>query len=99
MKVEELRLLLKDIVRETMREELREILTEAVQIASTPETQQPRQKIQFQTPSWVTEMQQQHLPKSPVPAHPEMGKGHDTMMEMLQATANNMTSQDLSNFM
>ena len=36
MKVEELRLLIKEVVQETMREELNSILTEAVKIASTP---------------------------------------------------------------
>lgn len=95
MKVEELRILIKEVVRETMREELSSILTEAVKIASVPETQ-PAPRIQFQTPQWVTEMQQQ-TPKPSTP-HPVMGNGQNAMMKMLQETAANMTHQDLNNF-
>lgn len=103
MKVDELRLLIKEVVRETMREELNSILTEAVQIASTPSatvipSQQP--KPHFPTPDWVKDLQvaetQQPVSTQHVSTpNPVMRKNP---MDLLRETARGMTSQDLSNF-
>lgn len=106
MKIEELRLLIKEVVQETMREELSSILTEAVKIASTPEQQTivsstgPRTTPKFTTPEWVKELAvpgtvtETYHPKPS--SSPAMKKDP---MSILAATAKSMTREDLNNFM
>lgn len=96
MKVEELRLLIKEVVRETMQEELRQILTEAVQIASNPNpTSAPVQRLHFEEPAWVKELKVADTPSQPIQ---EVRKGPKSPLDLLKETAKGMTSADLSNF-
>ena len=106
MKIEELRLLIKEVVQETMREALSSILTEAVKIASTPSQQPvisstgPRQPLNLPTPDWVRELAvpgtvtETYQPKPS--SSPAMKKDP---MSILAATAKSMTREDLNNFM
>ena len=100
MKVEELRLLVKDVVRETMREELRDILVEAVQIASTPgaDTPSAASKPHFQTPDWVKDLEVKAAQGVERQMVQESSQGVKSPMDMLKDTAKHMTSADLSNF-
>lgn len=103
MKIEELRLLIKDVVRETMREELSSILTEAVKIASTPTvTEQHTQKPTFSTPNWVQELgkqSQQVIPEQRQYSAPSDGVSlRKDPMSLLAETARTMTSVDMQNF-
>lgn len=94
--------MIKEVVQETMREELRSILTEAVQIASTPSQvtiAEPAPRPHFETPSWVKELSsQQPVAENYVP-RPNSGPSlKKDPMAILAETAKGMTRQDLSNF-
>lgn len=103
MKIEELRLLIKEVVQETMREELSSILTEAVKIASTPTQQAPvvaSRPLNLAPPEWVKD-----LPAAPVVAESSRpASSHGPMMQkdpmaLLAETAKGMSREDLKNFM
>ncbi len=102
MKIEELRLLIKEVVQETMREELSSILTEAVKIASTPAQQAPvaSKPLNLTPPEWVKD-----LPTAPVVAESSRPvSSHGPMMQkdpmsLLAETAKGMSREDLKNFM
>lgn len=105
MKIEELRLLIKEVVQETMREELSSILTEAVKIASTPDSTivsstGPRQPLNLPTPDWVKELA---VPGTVTETYQPKPSSSPTMkkdpMSILAATAKSMTREDLNNFM
>lgn len=105
MKIEELRLLIKEVVQETMREELSNILTEAVKIASTPDSTivssaGPRTTPKFTTPEWVKELA---VPGTVTETYHPKPSSSPTMkkdpMSILAATAESMTREDLNNFM
>ena len=96
MKVEELRLLMKEVVRETMREELSSILTEAVQIASTPSNAAPASKPHFTEPDWVQELKTQQSSPSSKPL--QESRGAKSPLDMLKATAQGMSMEDFRNF-
>lgn len=106
MKIEELRLLIKEVVQETMREELSSILTEAVKIASTPSQQSivsstgPRQPLNLPTPDWVKELAvpgtvaETYQPRS---TKENVGMKKDPM-SLLAETARGMSREDFNNF-
>ena len=99
MKVEELRLLIREEVREVMREELRDILTEAVQIASAPaQPAAPAQHLHFTTPSWVQQLPgaNQTVSEAVKPSS-KIGLKKDPMA-ILAETARGMSREDFSNF-
>lgn len=102
MKLEELRLLIKDVVQETMREELRDILTEAVKIASTPSQPVPTQKPHFTVPEWAqlstSDTQSQMVAEQRAHRDSSISLKKDPM-SILAATAKSMTANDLHNFM
>ena len=83
MKLDQLRKIIREEVRAAVKEELQDMLTEAVKIASTPDTKQPT--------SGFTQ-----VPKGQ-PKKWSFGKSA-TLDEMLQQTAVTMTSQDAQNF-
>lgn len=100
MKVEELRLLIKEVVQETMREELNSILTEAVKIASTPSQLQVdqsagRKSLNLTEPDWVKDLSvsktvsETRRPKSTVSKDP---------LKILAETAREMSLEDFNNF-
>jgi len=82
MKLEVLRKLIREEVRAAVKEELQDMLTEAVKIASTPETEKPTN-------------QYQQVPKGQ-PKKWSFGKSA-TLDEMLQHTAATMTAEDSKN--
>lgn len=93
MKIEELRLLIREELRTVMQEELREILTEAVKIASTPEA--PRTPLKLEEPTWVSELKM-NTATSTVREQEGMS-GQMSAMDLLKETARSMTSEDLRN--
>ena len=82
MKLEVLRKLIREEVRAAVKEELQDMLTEAVKIASTPETKKPTN-------------QYQQVPKGQ-PKKWSFGRSA-TLDEMLQHTAATMTAEDSKN--
>jgi len=85
MKLEVLRKLIREEVRAAVKEELQDMLTEAVKIASTPETKTPTNQTN----------QYQQVPKGQ-PKKWSFGKSA-TLDEMLQHTAATMTAEDSRN--
>ena len=85
MKKSELRKLIREEVRAAVKEELQDMLTEAVKIASTPETKTPTNQTN----------QYQQVPKGQ-PKKWSFGKSA-TLDEMLQHTAATMTAEDSRN--
>ena len=83
MKLEVLRKLIREEVRAAVKEELQEMLTEAVKIASTPETKKPTNVYQ--------------PVKKGQPKRWSVGKSA-TLDEMLQHTAATMSGEDAKNF-
>lgn len=85
MKLDKLRQIIREEVRAAVKEELQDMLTEAVKIASTPETKTPTNQTN----------QYQQVPKGQ-PKKWSFGKSA-TLDEMLQHTAATMTAEDSRN--
>ena len=83
MKLDKLRQIIREEVRAAVKEELQDMLTEAVKIASTPETKKPTN-------------QYQQVPKGQ-PKKWSFGSSA-TLDEMLQHTAATMSGEDAKNF-
>jgi len=83
MKLDQLRKIIREEVRAAVKEELQEMLTEAVKVASTPETKKPTNVYQ------AVEKGQ--------PKKWSFGKSA-TLDEMLQQTAASMSGDDAKNF-
>jgi len=83
MKLEQLRKIIREEVRAAVKEELQDMLTEAVKIASTPETKKPTNVYQ--------------AVKKGQPKRWSVGKSA-TLDEMLQHTAATMSNEDAKNF-
>ena len=100
MKVEELRLLFKEVVQETMSEELSSILTEAVKIASTPSQLQVdqsagRKSLNLTEPDWVKDLAASKTVSETRQPKPVTAKDP---LKILAETAREMSLEDFNNF-
>lgn len=103
MKLEQLRLIIREEVRSAIKEELSEVLTEAVKIASEPSQLQPAP--QPGTSDWSAAKKPTKkelaemigLPPTPKPTNLDFGKKGDPIAEMLNMTQKQMTPQEYNN--
>jgi len=83
MKLEQLRKIIREEVRDAVKTELQEVINEAVKIASTPKVQQ------------VTESKPVKVNK--LKDKPKFTTGKASLDEMLQMTKNSMTNEEYKN--
>tara|TARA_Y100001972_G_scaffold117420_1_gene156406 strand:+ start:4119 stop:4550 length:432 start_codon:yes stop_codon:yes gene_type:complete len=83
MKLEQLRKIIREEVRDAVKTELQEVINEAVKIASTPKVQQ------------VTESKPVKVNKQK--DQPKFNTGKASLDEMLQMTKNSMTNEEYKN--
>jgi hypothetical protein len=86
MKLDQLRKIIREEVRDAVKSELQEVINEAVKIASTPNNQQVIENKPVKT--------KQQISKTPAPS---FNTGKKSLDEMLQQTRKSMTNEEYKN--
>ena len=105
MKLDQLRKIIREEVRAAIKEELQEVLTEAVRIASKPNSPKYSKAPEPGTTAWSAPKKQSRqelaemigMPPAPKPTNLNFSNTPDGIQEMLNMTKSQMTGTDYNN--